>query len=428
MQNKPQNLEAFSMNRPEAEATEGRLASVWHRGWMQALASSKRLSPALRTALLVGVCAISSVCGCGSSSSDGSSNIQLGVLYSFVGDQSSLDMASLQGAQLAVDQINDAGGVLGSQVVFNLADAKSDTTTATQAGESLFGEQALPMVMGLSDTNLALPIAQQAEALNRIFMTSGATGTSLTQVAPQSTFLACFSDPQQAHAGAVFARGQLGLSSALIIFDSTSDYATSLSSSFSADFRRSGGSISGTIAYPGSAVVAGDVAAQVKALNPRSIYLAGQPNEVQSLLSALRGQEITVPILGGDSYDSTQISYLSKDVTSNVYYTTHVLLSETPATPQIDAFNAAFKAQYGDLPSSGFSALGYDAINLLVLAIKQAGSTEPAAVRTALESIKNYPGVTGSISYSPTQHIPKKDVTVVTFQNGTPVLAAIIPG
>jgi branched-chain amino acid transport system substrate-binding protein len=350
------------------------------------------------------------------------------VLYSFVGDQSSLDMASLQGAQLAIDQINDAGGVLGSQIDFQMADAKSDATISAEAGQSLYVEQNLQMVMGLSDTNLALPIAQQAQALNRVFMTSGATGTSLTQVAPQATFLACFSDPQQARAGSAFARGQLSLSSIVVIYDSTSDYATSLSSSFAADFRGSGGSVAATIAFPGATVNAGDVALQVKGLNPQSVYLAGQPNEVQSLLVALRGQGLTVPIIGGDSYDSTQISGLSKDVTANVYYTTHVLLSRTPSTAQIEAFNSAFESQYGELPSSGFTALGYDAINLLVLAIKEAGSTEPAAVRAALESIKNYQGVTGSISYSPTQHIPKKDVTVVTFQNGTPILAAIIPG
>lgn len=369
-----------------------------------------------------------SLYGCGSSGSSGSSNIQLGVLYSFVGDQSSLDMASLQGAQLAIDQINAAGGVLGSQVDFQMADAKSDATISAEAGQSLFVEQNLPMVMGLSDTNLALPIAQQAQSLNRVFMTSGATGTALTQAAPQANFLACFSDPQQAHAGAVFARGQLHLSSVVVIYDSTSDYATSLSSSFAADFRGSGGSVAATIAFPGATVNSGDVALQVKALNPQSIYLAGQPNEVQSLLTSLRGQGLTVPIIGGDSYDSTQISYLSKGVTDNVYYTTHVLLTESPSTPEIEAFNSAFKSQYGELPSSGFTALGYDAINLLVLAIKEAGSTEPTAVRAALESIKNYQGVTGPISYSPTQHIPKKNVTVVTFQDGTPVLAAIIPG
>lgn len=378
--------------------------------------------------LVAGVSLVTAaVVGCGASGSN-SNDSQVGVLYSFVGDQSTLDMASLQGAQLAANQINAVGGLLGTPIAFHNADAQSDASISAQAGSELFVEENLPIVMGLSDTGLALPVAQQAESLNRVFMTSGATGSVLTQQAPTSTFLACFSDNQQARAAAIFSRGQLGLDSVVVIYDSTSDYATNLASLFSADFAGLGGQITASLTFPGATLNAYDVAQQAKSLGPQSIFLAGQPDEVALLLAALRGQGVTVPIIGGDSYDSTQIYNLSKGDTTNVYFTTHVLLTRQPSTPQIQAFNAAFEEEYGELPSSGFTALGYDAMNLLALAVNRAGTTDPAAVRAALESIKNYAGVTGTISYSASQHIPKKEVTVVTFQNGTPVLAALIPG
>jgi branched-chain amino acid transport system substrate-binding protein len=367
------------------------------------------------------------VVGCGSSGSS-SNDSQVGVLYSFVGDQSTLDMASLQGAQLAANQINAAGGLLGTPIAFHNADAKSDADVSAQAGGELFVEENLPIVMGLSDTGLALPVAQQAESLNRVFVTSGATGSILTQQAPRSTFLACFSDNQQARAAATFSRGQLGLSSVVVIYDSTSEYSTNLASLYSSDFTRQGGQITASLTFPGATLNAYDVAQQAKSLNPQSIFLAGQPDEVAGLLAALRGQGVAVPIIGGDSYDSIQIYNLSKGVKAGVYFTTHVLLTRQPSTPQIEAFNAAFQDEYGGLPSSGFTALGYDAMNLIALAVNQAGTTEPGAVRSALESIRNYAGVTGTISYSASQHIPTKEVTVVTFQDGTPVLAALIPG
>jgi branched-chain amino acid transport system substrate-binding protein len=82
-----------------------------------------------------------------------------------------------------------------------------------------------------------------------------------------------------------------------------------------------------------------------------------------------------------------------------------------------------YKSYYGEEPTSAFAALGYDAVRLASLAIGKAQSVEPGAIRSALESIREYPGVTGSISYGPAQHIPHKDVTIVTFDDGVPTRA-----
>ena len=86
----------------------------------------------------------------------------------------------------------------------------------------------------------------------------------------------------------------------------------------------------------------------------------------------------------------------------------------------------SYTSQYGERPSSAFAALGFDAVGIVATAIERAGSTEPKAVRGALESIVNYRAVTGLVSYAPGRHIPSKDITIVSFVGSSPVKMAVI--
>lgn len=362
--------------------------------------------------------------GCGSSTS--SESIHIGAIYSLSGDQSTLDRSSLRGAQLAVDHINESGGVNGTPIALVVRDGKTSSSAVASEADDLYRSKGLSIVIGLSDTDLALPVATTSEAVQGLFVTSGATGPPLVVAAPRSTFLACFSDDEQARAAADYCRDHLQLRAVSLIYDETSEYAHTLSRSFKTRFANTGGRITSEITYEGSALDLGSIVAKLKAESPRGIFLAGQPQEVASLISAIRAAGVSVPIIGGDSFDSNLIADLSPAVKSNVFYSTHVLLSGEQSSSQIVEFIKRYTATYGEAPTTAFTALGYDTVNLVARAIEVAGSTEPLAVRMALEAISKYPGVTGTISYGVGRHIPAKDVTIATFVGDTPVRAAVM--
>lgn len=368
---------------------------------------------------------LAAVTGCGSSGSS-VETIRIGAMYSLSGDQASLDENSLRGAQLAVEQINGRGGVLGSPISLAVRDAKSSGAEAGRQAQDLFEQERVSVVVGLSDTDVALPVAKLSQTLGALFVTSGATGPSLVVEAPDSTFLACFSDDAQAKAAAQYAARQLRLRSVAIVFDEQSQYASVLTQSFRAEFRRLGGSVYSEQRFSRSALDVASLAAETKKIGAPGVFLAGQPEEVSSIISALRSNGVDVPILGGDSYDSPLVSGLPDAQKRGVYFTTHVLLVPDSHSSQIDSFVQEYEARYGERPTSAFAALGYDAVQLVAQAIESAGTTEPGALRHSLESIRGYPAVTGKLSYAPGQHVPTKEVTVVTFVGSVPVRAATI--
>jgi branched-chain amino acid transport system substrate-binding protein len=111
-----------------------------------------------------------------------------------------------------------------------------------------------------------------------------------------------------------------------------------------------------------------------------------------------------------------------------VFFTTHALMDAANGTDGIKKFMAAYKTMYGNDPENAFAALGYDTVFLLADAIKRAGGTDSAAVKTALETTKDFPGITGKITFSPDSHVPQKGVTVIDIENGALSLAGeVVP-
>ena len=361
---------------------------------------------------------------CGSSAS--SNAIRIGAIYSLQGDQASLDESSLRGAELAVQEINRRGGVLGTPIALEVRDANNSGSDAAAAAKDLYQQQGLSVVIGLSDTDLAQPVAEFSQEQGALFVTSGATGPALVSEAPDSTFLACFSDPAQAAAAAEYGSRHLHLRRVSLVYDVGSEYARVLSRAFREEFTRQGGSVQSEVLFGRQPFDVAAIVQNVMRESAPAVFLAGQPEEVSVVISGLRDAGFSGVILGGDSYDSPLILGLSDAQKRDVYFTTHAFLSGELLSPEVAAFVESYTSQYGERPSSAFAALGFDAVGIVATAIERAGSTEPKAVRGALESIVNYRAVTGLVSYAPGRHIPSKDITIVSFVGSSPVKMAVI--
>jgi branched-chain amino acid transport system substrate-binding protein len=164
------------------------------------------------------------------------------------------------------------------------------------------------------------------------------------------------------------------------------------------------------------------------ARQPDLLYIAASVDEIGPIVQSIRNAGITTPIMGGDSYDTPLLLRVAGAAANSVYYTTHVLLDGEESGQHIKQFIAAYKAEFGVAPESAFAGLGYDAVMLLADAIKRAGTDQPRAIRQSLQATRDLSGVTGSISFAPDSHIPKKTVTLVAVKNQRLTLAAeIIP-
>lgn len=345
--------------------------------------------------------------------------IEIGAIYNLTGEQSALDIPSLEGAKLAVTEINAAGGVLGRPLKLVAIDGKTQPAVITAEVKELTADKNIVAFMGLSDTDMAMAAIPAIAAVKKIFITSGATSPKLPAAAPGYVFLACFSDDQQATAAAEFAYEKLKVKTAYVLTEKDMEYAQLLARYFQQTFTKMGGKIIASDTFTHHAPDIKEQLNKIKslAIKPDIIYLAAGPN-APLIIKQIRAAGFTQPILGGDGFDSDEMLNLPANVSNGVYYTTHTLFANNKGDAQVQQFITNYQTTYHHLPENGFAGLGYDTVKLLAKAIQTANSTDTDKIRQALLQIKFFDVVTGMMSYVNNNPIPMKTVLIVQMQNG----------
>jgi len=347
--------------------------------------------------------------------------IVIGAIYNLTGGQQDLDIPSSRGAKLAIDQANQAGGVLGRKVELMLVDGQTKPGVIARETLKLMQRQPPPAgLIGLSDTDMVLAAARIAAVHSHVFITSGATSPRLPHEVPNFLFLACFGDNVQAAAGAEFAFESLKARSAVVLYKQNSSYAGLLHGYFETRFKELGGKV---LAVRGYSLA--DIKAKAQGL-PKAdlVYLAAQPDDIAAAIAALRGAGANEPILGGDGLDIGN-AWQQVAQADNIYFTTHAYLGADNPDPRVQAFRAVYAMAYPGQEPSAFAALGYDTARLLLAAIASAGSPRPQPVLRALARTNAFAGVTGTISFH-TGRIPAKTVSIIAVTHGRQALAATI--
>ena len=355
--------------------------------------------------------------------------IKVGGGFDLSGAESSLDLPAANGAQLAVKEINAAGGVLGKQIDLIVRDSKYDMANTATIAQQFVEEDKVSALVGFTDSDSVLaagPIIQEAGIP---FITAGATSPKLPDQVGDLLFLACFGDNVQAAAGAEYAFDKFG-ENAYLLIDNGVEYTTLLGAYFKNRFEELGGTIVLEDNYQDDAT---DFSAQITKLKalaeqPDFYYIAAMPYNVGPVIKQLREAGLTGPVVGGDGYDTPDLVTVAGDAAENVFFTTHALMDKDNGTDAIKKFIEAYNAEYGHDPENAFAALGYDAVYLLVDAIKRADSTDAADIQKALLDTKDFPGITGAITFGEDVHVPQKGVTIIEVKDGKFTLAAeVVP-
>ncbi len=345
----------------------------------------------------------------------GGNTIKIGAIENLTGSQASLDAPSLNGVKLALKEANDAGGVLGKKIELVVRDGKSDPATLAVAADDLV-RKGVVAITGLSDTTMVLAAAPAAQKAGIAFVTSGATAPSLPDEVGDYLFMEPFGDNVQAAAAAEYAYQQ-GARTAWILYDKAMDYTLLLQKYFAERFKGLGGTIISSDTYQTGDTDFRAQLTRLKALSPQPdiLFISSGPDDIGTIVKQVRELGINTPIVGGDGYDTPLlVEVAGPEAADNVYFTTHISFD----SPKAKAFSEKYKKMFGHEPENAFAALGYDAFNLIVDAIKRAGTDDPKAIRNAIAATKGFEGVTGTINYPPGKRVPQKSVTIIQVKKG----------
>lgn len=365
--------------------------------------------------------------GCGSNSSS-SAEIKIGLLNELTGGNATFGASTTNGAKMAIKEANAKGGVLGKQIKAIVADNKSEPSESANGMTKLLTQDKVVAVTGVFASSNAIAASNVAESVKVPFLAVGATNPKVTVDEKSGkvkdyTFRVCFIDPFQGTVGANFALTTLKLKKAVILVDNSSDYSKGLAAFFKAAFAKGGGAVLGEEAYLQKDQDFKAILTKAKALNPEMIYVPGYYEEVGKIVKQARELGITVPIIGGDGWDSPKLVEVGTAAAlNNTYLTNHYSVEDTSAASK--AFVEAYKKEYGQTPDA-MAVLGYDAANVLIDAIKRANSTEPAKIREALAATKDFPAITGATTLNAT-HDAVKSAVIIEMKNGKQVYKATV--
>ena len=361
--------------------------------------------------------------------------IHIGAIYNLSGAQAPLDIPSLDGARLAVDRINTAGGLLGRRVELLERDGQTDASIVRYDARNL-ARQHVSAMIGLSDTDQVLAAAPVAAEAGIPFVTSGATSPLLPDQVPDWLFLACYGDNEQAAAAAEYAVTEMGARRVAVLYDMDSEYTKLLQHYFVEAFKAYGGTVVFSRAFTTGdldvkklmepAAQAGGGGTQAP-LTLHMIFVASEPEDAGPLVRKLRAAGFGQPIMGGDSFDNQELIATAEDAGGGVYFTTHAALGLPHSSRSMRRFSARYTAAYGRSPENAFAALGYDTVNLVAKAIRKAKSADPAKVRDALLAMQAFNGVTGPMSYAGDTFVPVKAVTVIAVGGEAELAAQLTP-
>ena len=343
--------------------------------------------------------------------------IRVAALYALTGGMSSLDGPSLKGAELHVEQINEEGGVLGRPLELVVFDTRTDQqVTATAAQEAVSSD--VVAGFGQSDTTFVMAAAPTFQDAGIPFITSGATHPMLPTWVGDHMFMAAFGDDDQSYAIADYAYDTLGHRRVYVWTDNSMDFTRALTAFFKERFEERGGEIIDEDFFMMGDT---DFSAQIARLEavdpaPDAVFISAIPSEAGLTVRQIREAGIEMDIISGDGFDTELVASVpGPELANDVYFSTHTYLADD--RPEVQAFIDAYEAKFGHPPENSFAPLGYDAIGLIANAIERAGSDDPTAVRDALAETRDYPAVTGTVSYTRENMVPPKPVSIISVHS-----------
>lgn len=324
------------------------------------------------------------------------------------------------GAEMAVTEINQQGGLLGMPVeLIGHINKEAIPEVSLQIAEQLIVEDEIIALIGPNRSSHAVEVGSIAQRYGIPMVTTTATNPNVTN-AGDFVFMASFTDSFQGSVMARFAKEDLKITTAALLTRRGDLYTEGIAEFFALNFSKFGGEIVANEFYEGDL---SDFTAQLKniaAAEPDALFTSGFVQDIALITQQARAiplqnatGESTV-FLGADAWDNELLFNNEDAETEGSFFSGH-FSSETDE-PTARTFVDTYESIYESTPTGGV-AVSYDAVKLLFEAVERAGSLDPDAVRQQLAATKNYIGATTIASYDENRH-PTKSAVIFTIKDG----------
>lgn len=373
----------------------------------------------LRILSLLLSCALACACGGPGPRVEGEptppdDKVRIGAFMSLTGDTGQYGISASNGMLMAVEEANAKGGVGGRRVELIVQDTRSDAGETVGVVHRLIEEARVHALLGevVSSRSLAAaPIAQQARVP---MLTPSSTSIEVTRIGDY-IFRSCYTDQFQGAAIARFAAQGLQARRGAMLLDREQQYSMQLAQFIHEAFVAHGGEVVAEEVYQAGAADFTPQLLEISRAQPDVIFVPGYYLEAGLLARQAGELELNVPLVGGDGWDSPRLFEIGGRALEGDFFSSHYSADDTD--PLVSKFVEDYRRLFNMTPDA-FAATAYDAARILLDAISRAGSLERAAIRDALAATKDFPGVTGSVTFDAARNAVKSIVIIRIDENG----------
>jgi branched-chain amino acid transport system substrate-binding protein len=364
--------------------------------------------------------------GCGSTKKE----LKIAILAPLSGAVPTFGVSTRDGALLAIEEWNAKGGVLGKTIVAIVEDSQCSADPAVNAANKVIDQDKVHYIVGEVCSGASIPVSEVVNKKKVVQISPTSTNPKVVRfedgtVKPY-TFVACFNDDTQGKAIAQFSMDTLKAKTAFIMYDQANDYVKGLAEYFEKYFTAAGGTIVGKETYTKTDTDFSTTLAKVADTNPDLVVLPDYYNIVNLVTKQAKEKGITATFIGGDGWDSPD---LDSAAAAGGYFTNHY--SPYEERPIVANFVKKYGEKYQNADGTptqpdALAALAYDATNMLLQSIKDAGKDDATKVAEVMAKAK-FDIVSGEVTFD-AFHTPIKPVTVVEVREDRPYfLTKFIP-
>jgi branched-chain amino acid transport system substrate-binding protein len=362
---------------------------------------------------LVSVMTASLFTGCGNNDS-GSNEFIIGGIGPLSGSAASYGASIKQGAEIAIKEIEAAGGVkVGDETIqlkLNFVDDEASPEVAISAYNTVMDKGAQALLGAVtSDAHMAINDLLNDDGILAITPSASIAGAT----AYPNVFRLCFTDPVQGIAMAKYAVETLGHKKIAVIYNNSDPYSTGVKEAFNAEVVNLGGEIVANEAFEEKAVDFSTQLTKIKGSGAEIIFVPTYYEKASFIATQAAEMNVGLPMIGSDGWDGILAQVVdTKVLEGSVFLSPFVATDENPA---VQSFVKTYQEKYKAVPDQ-FAADGYDVVYVIKAALEEAGSVESEDLIAAMTRIK-VDGLTGSVSFDENGE-PNKGAKFVKIENG----------
>ncbi len=317
-------------------------------------------------------------------------SVKIGALMPMTGDLQAYGVSCYTGVKLAVEQINAAGGVLGSSFELKLGDTQTKPQPGIDAAQKLVSVENVSAIVGALSSGVTIPVASSVtNAAGVVLMSPASTSPVITGLEDKDFLFR--SVPSDAFQGVALAQlvDEAGFKNVATLYVNN-DYGEGLAVNFQDAFEKKGGTVSQALAYePGNASYRGELS-KAASKGAEALNLIGYPENGITILRQALEEGLFTEFIFSDGLKAPEIiNAIGAKYLNGSSGTVPQALSDTPSAQN---YLDAYTERFGEVPPKPYIDTSYDAVFVLALAIEKAGVTDGKAVRDVLREVANPPG------------------------------------